>query len=102
MPKLAFSKRSTKSNPLIHGRGEGNGRETRRKLFLKKVKEDRDEERWQRRMGDGDEEELMRVLWLEEERSRLERKGREAEWMGLNLDWIDEDSIEDESYGKLT
>jgi hypothetical protein len=32
-----YSKRITRENPLIHGRGDG--REARRSLFLKKVRE---------------------------------------------------------------
>src|SRR5436190_22698179 len=38
-----YSKRVTKENPLIHSRGDG--RETRRSLFLKKVREGSEEKR---------------------------------------------------------
>jgi hypothetical protein len=45
-----YSKRITKENPLIHNRGDG--RETRRKLFLKKVRDESEERRWDARGGD--------------------------------------------------
>jgi hypothetical protein len=45
-----YSKRITKENPLIHNRGDG--RETRRKLFLRKVREESEEKRWVARGGD--------------------------------------------------
>jgi hypothetical protein len=45
-----YSQRVTRSNPLIHNRGDG--RETRRKLFLKKVREDSEDKRWEARGGD--------------------------------------------------
>ncbi|KAH7407737.1 hypothetical protein BKA64DRAFT_429243 [Cadophora sp. MPI-SDFR-AT-0126] len=75
----AYSKRTTKPNPLMSGRGSGDeGRETRRKLFLKKVREESEEKRWAARGGD---EEIMRCLWVAEERRRVERQRREA--MGI-------------------
>lgn len=94
--KDAFNKRPIKANPLTNGRG--NGRETRRKLFLKKIKEDRDEERWQKRMENGGEEEVLRVLWVEEERARLERRRREADSVAFPGD----EELEEESYGMLS
>jgi hypothetical protein len=94
--KEAFSKRPTKSNPLTNGKGDG--RETRRKLFLKKIREDRDEAQWQRRMENGGEEEILRVMWVEEERARLERRRMEAEIVGFSLEGIDDEG-EGESYG---
>jgi hypothetical protein len=45
-----FSKRVTRSNPLIHNRDDG--RETRRKLFLKRVREDSEDKRWNARGGE--------------------------------------------------
>lgn len=45
-------KKVVKKNPLIHREGTDNGRETRRKLFLKKVREDSNEKAWERRGGD--------------------------------------------------
>jgi len=53
--------------------------ETRRKLFLKKVKEGADDKKWERRGGD---EEVMRVLWASEERERRIRERVLAETMG--------------------
>ncbi|KAG4429932.1 hypothetical protein IFR05_014593 [Cadophora sp. M221] len=75
----AYSKRTTKPNPLMSGRGSGDeGRETRRKLFLKRVREGGEEKKWASRGGD---EEIMRCLWVAEERRRVERQRREA--MGI-------------------
>ncbi|KAH9223572.1 hypothetical protein DL95DRAFT_440520 [Leptodontidium sp. 2 PMI_412] len=75
----AYSKRTTKPNPLMSGRGSGDeGRETRRKLFLKRVREGSEEKKWASRGGD---EEIMRCLWVAEERRRVERQRREA--MGI-------------------
>ncbi len=45
-----YSKRITRVNPLIHNRSDG--RETRRKLFLKKVRDESEEKRWNARGGD--------------------------------------------------
>ncbi|PBP21738.1 hypothetical protein BUE80_DR007574 [Diplocarpon rosae] len=75
----AYSRRQAKSNPLMSGRGNGDeGRETRRKLFLKRVREGSEEKKWKDRGGD---EEIMRCLWIAEERRRGERRQREA--MGI-------------------
>ena len=60
-------------NPLIHARNDG--RETRRKLFLKKVREGSEDKRWTNRGG---EEEMMRAIWVQEERKRIEMREREA------------------------
>jgi hypothetical protein len=51
-----YSKRITKENPLIHNHGDG--RETRRTLFLRKVREESEERRWDARGGE-DEVSLM-------------------------------------------
>jgi hypothetical protein len=87
-----YSKRATKANPLIHGRtssaGE-DGRETRRKLFLKKVREDSQDKRWKDRGGD---DEMMRSIWIAEQRRMEEKQRREA--MGLILPA--EEDIEEE------
>lgn len=45
-----FSKRKVKSNPLIHNRN--GGREARRNLFLRKVRESSEDRRWEARGGD--------------------------------------------------
>ncbi|PVH84391.1 hypothetical protein DL98DRAFT_651622 [Cadophora sp. DSE1049] len=82
-----YSKRTTKPNPLMSGRGSGDeGRETRRKLFLKRVREGSEEKRWAGRGGD---EEIMRCLWVAEERRRVERQRREA--MGIEAPMEEED-----------
>lgn len=73
--KPAFSTRATKSNPLMDRSSSSRveeGRETRRKLFLKKVREESEDKKWDRR-NRGNEDELMRVLWVGE-------RGREKEW----------------------
>jgi len=70
----AFSRRRSKPNPLMHRDGE-EGRETRRKLFLKKVKEGSEEKRWQKRGGD---DEMMRTIFMLEQRRETERRRREA------------------------
>jgi hypothetical protein len=62
------AKRATKPNPLL--RKDSDARETRRKLFLKNVRDSREDKKWQDRKG-GDE--MMRVLWIGEERERARR-----------------------------
>ncbi|KAK2625067.1 hypothetical protein QTJ16_005436 [Diplocarpon rosae] len=74
-----YSRRQSKPNPLMIGRANGDeGRETRRKLFLKRVRDGSEEKKWKDRGGD---EEIMRCLWVAEERRRGERRQREA--MGI-------------------
>lgn len=82
-----FGKRVVKANPLLHGRDDDR-RDTRRKLFLKKVREDSGEKRWQRRM-EGGEEEMMRTIWIAEQRRRAERQARDAR--GWDVDVVDEE-----------
>jgi len=76
-----YSKRTTKSNPLLNNRNSGSeGRETRRKLFLKRVRDVADDKRWKER-GIGtnpEEEEILRCIWMQEERKREDRRRREA------------------------
>lgn len=62
---------------MLERNGGDDGRETRRKLFLKRVREDSEDKRWKARGGD---DELMRVLWVAEQRRREERKAREAQY----------------------
>ena len=86
----AYSRRVTKANPLIHGRSGStgaDGRETRRKLFLKRVREDSEDRRWKARGGD---EEMMRCIWIAEQRRREERQRTEA--MGLDAP-VEEDGF---------
>ena len=47
-----YSARQTKKNPLIHRNENDNGRETRRKLFLRRVRQDSEDKRWEKRGGD--------------------------------------------------
>lgn len=53
-------KRVVKKNPLIHRDEKDGGRETRRKLFLKRVREDSEDKRWDKKGGD---DEVGRVAW---------------------------------------
>jgi hypothetical protein len=64
----SFAKRATKPNPLL--RKDSDARETRRKLFLKNIRASREDKKWHDRKG-GDE--MMRVLWIGEERERARR-----------------------------
>jgi hypothetical protein len=84
-----YSRRPTKANPLIH-RNPQDGRETRRKLFLKRVKDKSADRRY------GGDEEMMRRIWLAEERRREEAIRREA--MGLEPG-LDEEELEE--FGNL-
>lgn len=74
--EIPFSRRPTKANPLMH-RDAKDGRETRRKLFLKRVRDSSSEKRY------GGEEEMMRRIWVAEER-RWEEE-RRAEAMGVEV-----------------
>ncbi|KAI9642798.1 hypothetical protein NHQ30_008531 [Ciborinia camelliae] len=85
----AFSKRITKTNPLLHGQGDG--RETRRKLFLRKVREDSEEKRWKARGGD---DEMMRTIWIAEQRRRAERQARDAQGWAVDAEANDEQDME--------
>lgn len=94
-----YSKRTTKSNPLIHksGGSSNEGRETRRKLFLKRVRDVADEKRWKERgIGEdlGEEEEVLRCIWMQEERKREERRQREAQILGLEPTPEDVEEVE--------
>jgi hypothetical protein len=74
----------------MSGRGSGDeGRETRRKLFLKRVREGSEEKKWASRGGD---EEIMRCLWVAEERRRVERQRREA----MGIEGLVEEEEEDQ------
>jgi hypothetical protein len=76
---------------LIHGRTGStgaDGRETRRRLFLKRVREDSEDKRWKARGGD---DEMMRSIWIAEQRRREERQRREA--VGLEALPIEEEDF---------
>ncbi len=84
-----YSKRVTKANPLMN-RNADEGREARRKLFLKRVREGSEEKKWRDRnsgIGEG-EDEVLRCIWVAEERRREEARRREA--MGV-LDGVEEE-----------
>ncbi len=96
-----YSKRTTKTNPLLHNnRGSSSsdeGRETRRKLFLKRVRDGAEEKRFKARgladpEREREEEEMLRCVWLREERKREERVRTEAR----ALDEMGEEMIDDE------
>ena len=92
-----FSKRTTKVNGLFakNGGSREDNRETRRKLFLKRVKQGSEDKRWNDRGG---EEEIMRVLWLGEERRRLE--GLRAAGVFGGAEEVDELFGEEGLYGE--
>ncbi|ESZ97571.1 hypothetical protein SBOR_2028 [Sclerotinia borealis F-4128] len=85
----AYAKRIAKTNPLLHGQGDG--RETRRKLFLRKVREDSEEKRWRARGGD---DEMMRTIWIAEQRRRAERQARDAQGWAVDVDGHDEQDMQ--------
>ena len=65
-PSSTFSAQSTakrivKKNPLIHRDEKDGGRETRRKLFLKRVREDSEDKSWEKKGGD---DELLRAIYV--------------------------------------
>jgi hypothetical protein len=85
----AFSRRPAKANPLIH-RDAQDGRETRRKLFLKRVRDGASERRY------GGEEEMMRRIWVAEERRIEEERRREAMGMEVRVEEVEEDAVGEE------
>ncbi|TVY26688.1 hypothetical protein LHYA1_G004129 [Lachnellula hyalina] len=90
-----FSKRIAKPNPLLHAAGKSIGEkaETRRKLFLQKVRGAAEEKRWTARGGD---EEVMRVLWEREERERRVRERVLADGSGFgDVDVEEEESLDE-------
>ncbi|KAE9377726.1 hypothetical protein N431DRAFT_434869 [Stipitochalara longipes BDJ] len=95
-----YSKRVTKANPLMN-RNADEGREARRKLFLKKVREGSEEKRWRDRnsgMSEG-EDEVLRAIWVAEERRREEERRWEASILGeseVEDEMLDGENIEDE------
>jgi hypothetical protein len=94
-----YSKRATKSNPLMN-RNADEGREARRKLFLKRVREGSEEKKWRDRnsgFGEG-EDEVLRSIWVAEERRREESRRREA--MGIVAEVGDEELELQESFGE--
>ncbi|KFY43520.1 hypothetical protein V494_01958 [Pseudogymnoascus sp. VKM F-4513 (FW-928)] len=84
----AYSSRQTKKNPLIHRNDNDNGRETRRKLFLRRVRQDSEDKRWEKRGGD---DEMMRTIWIAEQKRREEKRAREAQaWAGIEEEDLNE------------
>lgn len=86
-----YSKRQTKKNPIL--RSAEDGRETRRKLFLKRVKEERDE----RRFGGRGDEEMMRRIWVAESRRWDESLRREGDAEILAEEAMDEGDVEEDA-----
>ncbi|KFY63843.1 hypothetical protein V496_03629 [Pseudogymnoascus sp. VKM F-4515 (FW-2607)] len=88
----AYSARQTKKNPLIHRNDNDNGRETRRKLFLRRVRQDSEDKRWEKRGGD---DEIMRTIWIAEQKRRDERRARDAQaWAGIEEEEEDLDEAQ--------
>lgn len=57
-------------------------------MFLKRVREDSDDKRWKARGGD---DEMMRNIWLAEQKRREERQRRES--MGSDALPVEEDEF---------
>ncbi|EPQ63461.1 Bgt-2853 [Blumeria graminis f. sp. tritici] len=99
-PSTPFNSRQTKPNPLLSTRAGSSmrveGREARRNLFFKKIKEATDEKRWRERKGgfcEGDEE-ILRSLWLAEKRRWKQQREKEA------LSWDCGKEFEEDEEGK--
>lgn len=67
-------KRVVKKNPLIHRDEKDGGRETRRKLFLKRVREESEDKRWDKKGGD---DELLRSIYIADHKRSIGRNLRE-------------------------
>ena len=79
-------------------RNADEGREARRKLFLKKVREGSEEKRWRDRnsgMSEG-EDEVLRAIWVAEERRREEERRWEASVLGVEGEEEIDGELEDE------
>ncbi|KFY05115.1 hypothetical protein O988_00246 [Pseudogymnoascus sp. VKM F-3808] len=95
----AYSARQTKKNPLIHRNDNDNGRETRRKLFLRRVRQDSEDKRWEKRGGD---DEIMRTIWIAEQKRREEKRARDAQaWAGIEEEEEDLDDSQLREAGKV-
>jgi hypothetical protein len=68
-------------------RNADEGREARRKLFLKKVREGSEEKRWRDRNSGlvNGEDEVLRAIWVAEERRREEARRMEASVLGVGV-----------------
>lgn len=67
-------KRVVKKNPLIHRDEKDGGRETRRKLFLKRVREESEDKRWDKKGGD---DELLRSIYIADHKRSIGRNLRD-------------------------
>ncbi|KAI9751727.1 MAG: hypothetical protein M4579_005946 [Chaenotheca gracillima] len=92
----AQMKRDYKPNPLLRREKDG-GRQRRRESFLKRVKEGGDERRWQARGG---EDELMRTIYLSEQRQWREAQERIAQ--GVESGMLDERLRDEEEWAETT
>lgn len=84
-------------------RNADEGREARRKLFLKRVREGSEEKRWRDRnsgFGEG-EDEALRSIWVAEERRRVESRRREAVGIVAEVGDEENDVNVDISFGEL-
>lgn len=89
-----FSKRITKANPLMN-RNADEGREARRKLFLKRVREGSEEKKWRDRnsgLVEG-EDEVLRAIWLAEERRREDARRIEESVLGVGIGEEEEEIV---------
>ncbi len=91
-----FSKRITKANPLMN-RNADEGREARRKLFLKRVREGSEEKKWRDRnsgLVEG-EDEVLRAIWVAEERRREEARRIEESALGVGIGQEEDEVLEE-------
>lgn len=69
----------------MHRGGPEDGREARRRLFLRRVRDSATEARY------GGEEEMMRRIWVAEEKRMEEERRREAAGVGVGLEDVETD-----------
>ncbi len=78
-------------------RNADEGREARRKLFLKRVREGSEEKKWRDRnsgLVEG-EDEVLRAIWLAEERRREEARRIEESILGVGIGQEEEQVVEE-------
>jgi hypothetical protein len=78
-------------------RNADEGREARRKLFLKRVREGSEEKKWRDRnsgLVEG-EDEVLRAIWVAEERKREEARRIEESVLGVGIGQEEEEVVEE-------
>ncbi|KAH9906947.1 hypothetical protein F4778DRAFT_604921 [Xylariomycetidae sp. FL2044] len=86
-PKFRYAARSAKPNPLRHNNNnKEKAQESRRKLFLKNVRQRADDKNWERRGGD---QEALKLEWAVLDKQWRDQKNRDIDGM------LFEDDIDD-------